>query len=97
MFRSARHLLPALTPRQGLTLSPVLSMRCSIPMAPIEGTYATATGTGLSGEVVEIGLLLPASWATGLQQMSQRRGQSMGQLLRDLIDRALVDELSARS
>lgn len=65
-------------------------------MVPIEGTHANATGTACSGEVVEIGLLLPASWASGLLQMSQRRGQSMGQLLRDLIDRALVDELSTR-
>jgi len=45
------------------------------------------------GEVVEIGLLLPASWADALLEMSKRRRQSVGQLLRSMIDRALVDDL----
>jgi hypothetical protein len=67
-------------------------------MAPIEGMYANGTGTVRSGgEVVEIGLLLPASWANGLLEMSKRRGQSVAQILRTLIDRALVDDLATRS
>jgi hypothetical protein len=49
-------------------------------------------GTTGSGEVVEIGLLLPASWANTLLEMSKRRRQSVAQLLRGIIDRALVEE-----
>lgn len=48
----------------------------------------------MSAEVVEINLLLPSSWADALLEMSKRRGQSVGQILRSLIDRALVDEMS---
>ena len=59
-------------------------------MAPLEGTIANFVGTGSAGDVVEIGLLLPASWAADLLQMSKRRHQSVGQLLRSIIDRELV-------
>jgi hypothetical protein len=43
-------------------------------------------------DVVEIGLLLPVSWADALLRMSRRRQQSVGELLRGMIDRALFDE-----
>jgi hypothetical protein len=65
-------------------------------MAPIEGMPAAKIGTARSAEVVEIGLLLPASWVDALLEMSKRRGQSVGQLLRGLIDQALVDERAIR-
>lgn len=44
------------------------------------------------GDVVEIGLLLPAHWADALLRMSRRRQQSVGELVRGMIDRALFDE-----
>jgi hypothetical protein len=43
-------------------------------------------------EVVEIGLLLPAQRAQALLDLSRRRRRSVGQILRDLIDRALDEE-----
>ena len=45
----------------------------------------------VTGEVVEIGLLIPSRRASALMDLSRRRGQSVGQLLRSLIDRALSD------
>ena len=63
-------------------------------MAPSDGMTATKRGIATPGDVVEIGLLLPASWADALLEMSRRRRQSVGQILRGLIDRALVDDLA---
>jgi len=54
-------------------------------------------GTARSADVVEIGLLLPTSWADALMDMSRRRNQSVGQILRGMIDRALVDDLATRT
>jgi hypothetical protein len=64
-------------------------------MIPSDGTIAKKMGMAVGGDVVEIGLLLPASWADALLEMSKRRGQSIAQILRGMIDRALVDDLSA--
>lgn len=61
-------------------------------MAPTDGTSARKLGMASSAEVVEIGLLLPSSWADALLEMSQRKRQSIGQLLRNMIDRGLVDD-----
>lgn len=61
-------------------------------MAPSEGTSAKRFGMGATDDVVEIGLLLPASWADALLELSKRRRQSVGQLLRGMIDRGLVDD-----
>jgi hypothetical protein len=47
------------------------------------------------GDVVEIGLLLPANRADALVELSRRRQQSVGQILRGLIDRALYDDEAA--
>jgi hypothetical protein len=63
-------------------------------MATSDGTSARSIGIARSPEVVEIGLLLPASWADALVDMSRRRGQTVAQLLRGMIDRALIDEQS---
>jgi hypothetical protein len=70
-------------------------MRYFNTMPPNEGTFAKSPGSGGAGDVVEIGLLLPASWADALVEMSRRRRQSVGQLLRGMIDRALVDDARA--
>jgi hypothetical protein len=40
-------------------------------------------------EVVEIGLLLPTDWAVALVKLSEKRQQTVAQILRSLIERAL--------
>jgi hypothetical protein len=55
----------------------------SLPV-PFAGTIATP-------DVVEIGLLLPADWARALVELSQKRQQSVGQLLRAFVGRALTE------
>ena len=62
-------------------------------MASIDGTTAQTPGKFGTGDVVEIGLLLPASWADALMEMSKRRRMSVGQILRNMIDRGLMDDL----
>ncbi len=42
-------------------------------------------------DVVEIGLLLPTSRVNALIELSKKKHQSVGQILRGLIDRALLD------
>jgi hypothetical protein len=46
-------------------------------------------------DVVEIGLLLPAHWAVALVELSKQRHESVGQLLRALIGRELVENDAA--
>ncbi|MFO0910910.1 MAG: hypothetical protein U0794_21650 [Isosphaeraceae bacterium] len=65
-------------------------------MAPIEGNTALSMGNAPAGEVVEIPLLLPASWAASLIEMSTRHNQSVGQMLRTMIDRAICDDRRRR-
>jgi hypothetical protein len=71
-------------------------MRLSPPMATFEGTLASTTGISPPGDVVEIGLLLPTTWANSLLEMSKRRGQSVSHILRGLVDRALDDDRATR-
>jgi hypothetical protein len=61
-------------------------------MAVFHGLNATKPGTPPQGDVVEIGLLLPANRADALVELSKRRHQSVAQILRGLIDRALSDD-----
>ena len=63
-------------------------------MASIPGTKASKSGMICYGDVVEVGLLLPANWADALLEMSKRKQQSVGQLLRAMIDRGLTDDES---
>ena len=63
-------------------------------MASFQGLTATKTGIAPHGEFVEIGLLLPVSRADALVELSKRRHQSVAQILRGLIDRALSDDES---
>ncbi len=64
-------------------------------MAPIDDSTAQTSGRSGTENVVEIGLLLPASWADALLAISKRRRQSVGQILRTMIDRGLTDDLPA--
>ncbi|AGA25789.1 hypothetical protein [Singulisphaera acidiphila] len=62
-------------------------------MAAFHGLNASKTSTlPQGGGVVEIGLLLPADRADALVELSKRRHQSVAQILRGLIDRALTDD-----
>lgn len=65
-------------------------------MASIPGTSASKSGMIRYGDVVEIGLLLPANWAEALVELSKRKEQSVGQILRGMIDRGLADSESFR-
>lgn len=60
-------------------------------MAPLYGNDASkgCTTPRVSDDVVEIGLLLPANRAEALLALSRRRHQSVGHILRGLIDQAL--------
>jgi hypothetical protein len=60
-------------------------------MATFESTSAPRTGMPPPPDVVEIGLLLPISRVNALIELSRKKRLSVGQMLRDLIDRALMD------
>ena len=64
-------------------------------MAFPEGMTATKLGMAPPGPLVEVGLLLPSAWAEALLEISERRQQTVGQVLRGFIDRALLDEQAA--
>jgi hypothetical protein len=64
-------------------------------LASYQGFSATKSGMAAHGDVVEIGLLLPVNRADALIELSKRRQQSVAQILRSLIDRALIDDESA--
>ena len=61
-------------------------------MPPLFGSDAQTSRTTprLADEVVEIGLFLPAHRAEALIALSRRRKQSVGQILRGLIDGAIA-------
>ena len=61
-------------------------------MEQIPGGAAAGPGTADRGDVVEINLLLPARRIDALMALSRRRHESVGQVLRHLIDRALNAE-----
>jgi len=54
-------------------------------------TSAAQTGKSSPADVIEIGLLLPTSRVNALIELSRKKQQSVGQILRGLIDRALMD------
>ena len=62
----------------------------SFAMSPPTALPPPLTASNLGGpadnEVVEINLLLPARWALDLMELSRERGQSVGQILRSMID-----------
>jgi hypothetical protein len=59
-------------------------------MATISGVDATFLSSGPGGDVVEIALLLPSERVEALLVLAEKRRQSVGQVLRRLIDRALA-------
>jgi hypothetical protein len=59
-------------------------------LAPIGGGQFKAMPANASDGVVEIGLLLPSQRAAQLLQLAQDRHESVGQLLRKLIDREIA-------
>jgi len=61
-------------------------------MATDHGMTAMKPGIVPHGEMVEIGLLLTPKRVDALVELSKRRHQSVAQILRGLIDRALTDE-----
>jgi hypothetical protein len=61
----------------------------SIPTAPIAGTTAPYGGSPGSDHVVEINLLLPERWAHDLMELSRQRQQSVGQIIRSMIEQGL--------
>jgi hypothetical protein len=61
-------------------------------MATIPCPSPNNGGMTAYGDVVEISLLLPAKWADALVELSKQRRQSVGQILRRLIDRALSED-----
>ncbi|HWE35526.1 MAG TPA: hypothetical protein VG406_03060 [Isosphaeraceae bacterium] len=56
------------------------------------GDRARVFGNGAQDEMVELALLLPASRAEALLDLSRQRRESVAQTLRALIDRALAAE-----
>ena len=61
----------------------------STPAAGLEGIAGTFPCKTAPSEVVEIGLLLPADWAVALVKLSEKRQQTVAQILRTLIERTL--------
>jgi hypothetical protein len=64
-------------------------------MVTNSGISAAPSSTTAGPEIVEIHLLLPTSRFNALIALSQKDHQSVGQLLRSLIDRALGDQETA--
>jgi hypothetical protein len=62
----------------------------SPPAAPIQEGSALFPRTLTAQDVVEIGLLLPADWAVVLIELSKKRQQSVGQMLRSAIERTFI-------
>jgi hypothetical protein len=60
-------------------------------MSGVAGSAVTPVQTDAHGEVVEIALLLPKKRADALVALSRKQRQSVGQILRGLIERALSD------
>jgi hypothetical protein len=57
--------------------------------ATIFGGAASDVGDGRHNDVVEINLLLPSRWADEIIQLSRERQQTVAQVLRSMIGRAL--------
>jgi hypothetical protein len=65
-------------------------------MAAFQSTSAPQSSKTTTTDVVEIGLLLPTSRVNALIELSKRKQQSVGQLLRNMIDRELADRSDDR-
>jgi hypothetical protein len=67
----------------------------SAPAAQSPGPAATFYGNSTPEDVVELGLLVPTEWAVALVELSKKRQESVGQLLRGVIGRALTENSAA--
>jgi hypothetical protein len=67
----------------------------SIPTPATTDIGASALSSHSSNDVVEIGLLLPTTWANTLIELSKQRHQSVAQVLRAIIGSALHDSASS--
>jgi uncharacterized protein with PIN domain len=61
-------------------------------MARLAGLDASNSRSPIAEDVIHVNLLLPAERAEALIAMSRRRQQSVGQILRNLIDREIASE-----
>jgi hypothetical protein len=66
----------------------VLPMRP--PEALLENGAAAFPCSHSADGVVEISLLLPTDWALALVELSKKRQESVGQMLRSLIERTYI-------
>jgi hypothetical protein len=62
----------------------------SLPAAPSAEAAAAFCRSLDPGGVVEIGLLLPAEWAAALIEISKKRQQSVGEMLRSAIEQTFI-------
>jgi hypothetical protein len=67
-------------------MSMVAPSPSAVVLNGISGTYPRSKAPT---DVVEIGLLVPADWAAALVKMSESRQQTVAQMLRSMIERAL--------
>ncbi len=61
-------------------------------LAPFQGVTPPSSPADPSDDFVEIGLLLPRSRASDLLRLARERQETVGQILRKLVDRALMAE-----
>ena len=59
-------------------------------MVARKGTDVERLSTRQEDEVIEVALLLPSTRLEALMDLSKNRGQSVGQILRSLIERDLT-------
>ena len=59
-------------------------------MVARKGTDVERLSTRQDDEVIEVALLLPSTRLEALMDLSKNRGQSVGQILRSLIERELT-------
>src|SRR5262249_17128081 len=62
------------------------SVRGPLPMAPIQRMRASSLGSPPMNDVIELSLLVPANKMEALMVLSQQRRETVGQILRQLID-----------
>jgi hypothetical protein len=74
-------------PSEAISMS---SFALSAATTSADAPTAAFGGPSSLNDVVEIGLLLPADWAAALIELSKKRQETVGQILRSFIGRGLV-------
>lgn len=67
-------------------------MAMNLPSSALPTSVAALRTGNPAADVVEIGLLLPAHRAQALMDLSRRRKQTVGQILRQMIEESLERE-----